>query len=79
MVVPRVHVEDGFRDGVEELEDARVGPLMLAEGLVVHEQVAEIAVAVDLVDPSGELLGGSRGHSAQPRLEKRKAMSSQRR
>jgi hypothetical protein len=30
---------------------------VLAEGLVVHEQVAQVAVAVDLVDPVGELLG----------------------
>ena len=60
VVVPAVVVVDRARQRVEELEDPRVGPLVLAEGLVVHEQVAAEAVAVDLVDPARELLGGKR-------------------
>lgn len=51
-------IEDGGGQVLEKLEDAGVGPLVFAEGFVVHEEVAEVAVAVDLVDPSGELLGG---------------------
>jgi len=43
--------------GVQELEDARVGPLVLAESLIVHEQVADKAVAVYLVNPLCKLLG----------------------
>ena len=31
---------------------------MFAEGFVVHEEVAEVPVAVDVVDPSGELFSG---------------------
>src|SRR5690606_4666576 len=50
-------VEDGLGHGAHELEDARVGPLVLAEGLVIHEEVDKVAVAVDVVDPLGELLG----------------------
>ena len=51
-------VEDGLGEFFQELEDAGVGPLVLAEGFVVHEKVAEVAIAVDLVDPLGEALGG---------------------
>ena len=60
IVVPVVGVVDRGRQRVEELEDPRVGPLVLAKGLVVHEQVAAVAVAVDLVDPTREFLGGKR-------------------
>ena len=42
---------------LDEIEDARVGPLVLAERLIVHEQVADEAIAVDLIDPAGEFLG----------------------
>ena len=41
---------------MDEIENTRVFPLVLTEGFVVHEQVAEVSVAVDLVDPAGELL-----------------------
>lgn len=51
-------VEDGFGEFGEEVEDAGVFPLVFAEGFVVHEEVAEVAVAVDLVDPFGEFFGG---------------------
>ena len=37
-----------------------VRPLVLAEGFVIHEQVADEAVAVDLVDPVGEFFGRQR-------------------
>ena len=57
VVLSRVGVEDGLWQGAHEAEDARVGPLVLAEGLVVHEEVDEEAVAVDVVDPVCELLG----------------------
>ena len=58
-VVVRV-LQDLAGQVADEVEDAGLGPLVLAERLVVHEQVAEEAVAVDLVDPAGELLGRQR-------------------
>ena len=51
-------IEDCFGEFFEELKDAGVCPLVFAEGFVIHEEVAEVAVAVDVVDPLGELLGG---------------------
>jgi len=38
-----------------ELENARVLPLMLAERLVVHEEIDDVAAAVDGADPLAEL------------------------
>ena len=60
LVLPRIHVVDAAGQRVEELEDAGLAPLVLAQRLVVHEQVAHVAVAVDLVHPARELLGGER-------------------
>ena len=53
-------VEDRLGELGEEIEDSRLGPLVLPEGLVVHEQVAQEPVAVDLVDPLREFLGRER-------------------
>ncbi len=50
-------IEDCFGEFFEELEYSGVFPLVFAEGFVVHEEVAEIAVAVDLVDPACEFFG----------------------
>jgi len=60
IVLAGVHIEDLLRQNIKELKDAGVFPLMLAQGFVVHEQVAEVAVAVDLIHPPGESLGGER-------------------
>lgn len=50
--------EDVGGEVAHEIEDAGVGPLVFAEGFEVHEEVADEAVAVDLVDPVGEFFGG---------------------
>jgi hypothetical protein len=50
-------IEDGFGEFFQELEDAGVFPLVLAKGFVIHEEVAEVAIAVDVVDPLGEFFG----------------------
>ena len=52
--------EDFPRQMLHKIEDAGFLPLMLAEGLVVHKQVDDEAVAVDLVDPVREFVGGQR-------------------
>ena len=53
-VLSRIHVEDFFRHRVEEFEDSCFGPLMFAERFVIHKQVAEKSVAVDLIHPLGK-------------------------
>ena len=52
-----IDVVDGLGERVEELENSCVGPLVLAEGFVIHEEIAGESVAVDLVDPLCESLG----------------------
>lgn len=51
-------IEDCFGEFFHEVEDAGVFPLVFTEGFVVHEEVAEVSVAVDVVDPLGEFFGG---------------------
>ncbi len=58
LIVPVFH--DFAGEMPHEIENARVGPLVLAEGFVIHEQVADEPVAVDLADPAGEFFGGQR-------------------
>lgn len=53
-------IEDCFGEFFHEVEDAGVFPLVFTEGFVVHEEVAEVSVAVDVVDPLGEFFGGER-------------------
>lgn len=53
-------VEDFFWQGIEELEDAGFFPLVLAEGFVIHEEVAEVAGVIDAIDPLGERVGVER-------------------
>ena len=36
---------------LHKIKNPGVGPLMFAEGFVIHEQIAQETVAVDLVDP----------------------------
>lgn len=49
-----------FREVSEKLEDARVLPLMLAEGFVIHEEINHVAGAIGIVNPVGEFLCGER-------------------
>jgi len=53
-------LEDFRRQLSKEVEDAGVLPLMLAEGLVVHEQIDNVSVTVDRVDPLAELSDAER-------------------
>lgn len=53
-------IEDCFGEFLHEVEDPGVLPLVFTEGFVVHEEVAEVSVAVDIVDPLGEFFGGQR-------------------
>ena len=48
------------RQREKEIEDSRIGPLVLAKGFVVHKQIADITIAVDLIDPMRKLLGRHR-------------------
>jgi len=52
--------EDFIRQMPHKVEDSGFLPLMFAEGFVVHKEVYDEAVAVDLVYPAGELVGGQR-------------------
>ena len=67
-----------IRQGLHELEDARGFPLVFPEGLVIHEQVDDVPGGPGGLGPAGEFFRRQRnsGHSW---LEKRKAISSERR
>ena len=43
-----------------KIEYARIFPLMLAEGLVIHKKVNNVTVAVNRVNPLGKFVGGKR-------------------
>ena len=58
VVVTGLAIEDLLGQCIEKLEDPGIRPLMLTECLVIHEEVAELTVSVDLIHPSRELLGG---------------------
>ena len=49
-------LDHDVRQGAHELEDAALGRLVFPEGLVVHEEVDDLAVAG--LEPAEELLGG---------------------
>ena len=48
-------LEDFPRERFHEFEDARVFPLVLAEGLVIHKEIHHIAVAVNRIYPLRKL------------------------
>ncbi len=52
--------EDFLGQVPHEIEDAGILPLVFAQGLIIHEEVDHLAVAVDGADPAGELLGRQR-------------------
>ena len=52
--------EDGLRQGAHEFEDTRVGGLVLAEGLVVHEEVDHFARGLLRREPLHVLVGRQR-------------------
>ena len=43
-----------------KFENARVLPLMLAKGFVIHKEIDDMPAAIDGVDPGGEFVGGKR-------------------
>ena len=51
---------DLARKMTHEFEDPRVRPLMLAECLVIDEEVANVSMAIDLRDPAGKFLSCER-------------------
>ena len=55
-----IRVIDRARQRIKKLEDARVGPLVLAESFVVHEQIAAVSITVDLIHPTCKFLGRKR-------------------
>ena len=51
-ILTRIHIKHRFRQFFQERKNASLSPLVLTECLVVHEEIAQVAIPVDAIEPT---------------------------